>query len=340
MIMAAGLGTRLRPLTGRIPKPMVPVAGTPVMAHVVALARRHGLTELCANLHYLPDTITGHFGDGAAHGVSMTWNFEPDLLGTAGGVREMAAFLSAGGGPFVVLSADAMTDIDLGALVAAHRAAKNVATVGLTRVDDPTHYGVAVLDDEGQITGFQEKPAAGTERSNLANCGIYVFEPSIFERIDGGVQDWAHDVFPRLLAQGARFGGATAAGYWNDVGSLGEYLASNADVLTGAVHVDGLGTDRGDALWIGDGAHVEPSAALSGPIALGAGCRIQADAVLIGPVTVGAGAVVGARAALRETVVWPGYAVPPDTVAVGGVLGDASALARRYTGDRPSPPRT
>jgi NDP-sugar pyrophosphorylase family protein len=335
MIMAAGLGTRLRPITGELPKPMVPVAGKPVMAHVVDLARRHGLTEIAANLHYLPDTIRGYFGDGGADGVSLRWSLEDELLGTAGGVRNVADFLTEPGEPFVVLSADSLTDVDLGALVAAHRRAGNVATLGLTAVEDPSDFGVVVVDGREQIVEFQEKPPLEEARSNLASCGIYVFDPAIFDFVEPGFQDWAKDVFPRVLTSGRPFGGVLVRGYWNDVGSLGEYQSSNRDALLGTVAL-ALPTDEiAEGVRAGRGVEVAGSAVLEGPILLGDGVRIEDRAWIRGPATISAGAVVGSGAALRELNVWPGFRVPPSTVAVGGVLGDAAALARAYaSGER------
>src|SRR5439155_1144116 len=173
MVLAAGLGTRLRPLTYEITKPMVPVLDRPVMEHIIDLLRRHGFDEVIANLHYFPDTIRDYFGEQLSH------RFEPDLLGTAGGVRACAEFF--GGESFLVISGDALTDIDLTALVARHRSAGGIATLAVKRVEDTREYGVVLHDSDGRVTGFQEKPEPAEALSDLGNCGIYVFEPSIFE---------------------------------------------------------------------------------------------------------------------------------------------------------------
>jgi mannose-1-phosphate guanylyltransferase len=245
MILAAGLGTRLRPLTYEMPKPMVPVAGKPVMEHIVRLLREHGFTEVIANLSYLPDQIREHFGDGSAFGVSLEYREEPALLGTAGGVRNCAGFL---GEEFLVISGDALTDIDLGAMREFHASHDGLATLALKAVDDPSQLGVVILGADGRIQGFQEKPDPAEALSDLANCGIYMFRSDIFDFFPGpgeskaagagddpGFADWALDVFPALLANDVPFYGHRFDGYWNDIGSLDELERGNEDARAGLV---------------------------------------------------------------------------------------------------------
>src|SRR5919109_5216106 len=171
MVLAAGLGTRLRPLTYEIPKPMVPVLDRPVMAHILGLLRRQGFDEVIANLHHFPDAVRGYFGD------RIEYRYEEELLGTAGGVRNVADFF--GDDLVVVVSGDALTDIDLNALVDRHRSAGGIATLTVKRVPDTREYGVVLHDREGRITGFQEKPQPDEALSDLGNCGIYMFEAQI-----------------------------------------------------------------------------------------------------------------------------------------------------------------
>ena len=197
-LMAAGLGTRLHPLTGLTSKPMVPILNRPVMEHLLRLLRRHGVTEIAANLHYHPEKIRSYFGDGAEFGVELRYNLEEHLLGTAGGADAFREFLS--GSTFLVMSGDGLTDIDLTAFLAAHRASGGVATLAVKEVDDPSLYGVVVHDDDMRVVGFQEKPRREEALSTLCNCGIYAFEPRIFDFIEpGAFTDWAKDVFPALL---------------------------------------------------------------------------------------------------------------------------------------------
>jgi mannose-1-phosphate guanylyltransferase len=179
MVLAAGLGTRLRPLTYEMAKPLVPVLNRPIMAHILELVRRHGFTDVIANLSYLPEQLRERFGNGSEYGVSLEWSFEEELLGTAGGVRNVRGFFDRG--PFLVMAADALTDIDLGRLLAAHRANDGIATLAVKKVPDTSEYGVVVTGSDGRIQGFQEKPDPPEALSDLASCMIYVFEPEIFD---------------------------------------------------------------------------------------------------------------------------------------------------------------
>ena len=247
MIMAAGLGTRLYPLTGALPKPMVPILNRPALEHIVRLLAEHGVTEAVVNLHHFPDIITRYFGDGSPWGVSLHYAFEEVLLGTAGGVKNNQAFL--GGGSFLVMSGDALTDVHLGEMFEAHRRRGSIATLAVTEVADPSEYGVVVTDEQQRVVGFQEKPSAEEALSHLCNCGIYVFEPGIFERIPAGTfYDFGRQVLPELVADGVPFHVHRVCGYWSDVGSLGEYSRGNADALRGAVRVAVPGMAQADGL--------------------------------------------------------------------------------------------
>ncbi len=219
MIMAAGKGTRLRPVTDLLPKPMAPIVNRPALHHILRLLGRHGFREVVINLHHMPEVITGHFGDGACWVSIFTYSFEPELLGTAGGVKNNEDFL--GDGTFLVMSGDALTDIDLTGLVAAHRRYGSIATMAVKEVADPSLYGVVVTDDDDRVVGFQEKPTREEARSRLCNCGIYVFEPEIFSHIPAGeFDDFGSRVFPDLLRQRVPFHAHTVGGYWSDVGNL------------------------------------------------------------------------------------------------------------------------
>ncbi len=321
MILAAGLGTRLRPLTNLMPKPMAPVLNKPVMEHIVELLAASGFDEVIANLSYLPEQIRGRFGDGSDWGIELSYCEEEDPLGTAGGVGKVREFLAGGSGDsFLVISGDALTDIDLAAMRDAHEtnaAQGAIATLATKRVEDTTQFGVAIIDEEGRIQGFQEKPDPAEALSDLANCGIYMFRSEIFDYFPGpdhkspagdddqppGFVDWAQDVFPALLEGDVPFHSHEFEAYWNDIGTVDEFVQGNFDALTGKVKVtpgegelEG-GTLTGPGCEIGDGVEIRP------PVVLGAGCR------------------VGAGAQLRECVLLPGAELPAGAVAFGGVLG-------------------
>ena len=203
LIMAAGYGTRLEPLTLAVPKPMVPIVNFPTMQHNLELLKKYGFTDVTANIHYHPEQIENYFGDGAKFGVNLSYSFEEKLLGTAGGVKLMAETIAKIDGTFVVLSSDALTDINLHRLTEFHKQKKALVTVALCQVGDVREFGVVIQDETGRITGFQEKPAPEAALSSLANTGIYVFEPEILKLIPDGPYDFGRQLFPQLVAEKA-----------------------------------------------------------------------------------------------------------------------------------------
>ena len=322
MIMAAGLGTRLYPLTRTTPKPMVPVLNRPVMEHMLGLLTRHGVTEVAANLHYYPEQITGHFGDGSGFGVRLHFNEEQELLGTAGGVGAFRDLFADG--TFLVMSGDGLTGADLTAFVAAHRRNGGIASLAVKRVADTTQYGVVVADGDGRITGFQEKPSADEARSDVANTGIYAFEPAIFDYVPAGrFVDWAKDVFPALLADGRPFHRWVLDAYWNDVGDIEQYRNGNFDALAGRVDVRLPGRELPGGIRVGEGVRIDPSAQVTGPALIGAGCVVEAGARLAGPLVIGDGSVVDRGAELQGVIAWDGVVAGGDARVAGSILGSA-----------------
>ncbi len=319
-LMAAGLGTRLYPLTGLTSKPMVPILNRPVMEHLLNLLRRHGVTEIAANLHYHPEKIRSYFNDGADFGVELRYNLEEHLLGTAGGADAFRGFLS--GSTFLVMSGDGLTDIDLTAFLAAHRASGGIATMAVKEVDDPSLYGVVVHDDDMRVVGFQEKPSREEALSTLCNCGIYAFEPRIFDFIEpDAFVDWAKDVFPALLAGGVRFHCWELESYWNDVGNIEQYRLSNFDALLGRVALDVPGRQIAPRVWVGQGTEIEAGVRLEAPILLGAGCLIESGAELIGPLIIGDGCIVERGAVLEGVIQWAGAKAGRGSRLAGSILG-------------------
>ncbi len=310
MVLAAGLGTRLKPLTLEIPKPMVPVLDRPVMAHITGMLERQGFDRLIANVHYYPDTIRGYFGD------RLTYRFEDELLGTAGGVRNVSDFF--GDDPFVVVSGDALTDLDLNELVSRHRSSGGIATLTVKKVESPREYGVVLHDDEGRVTGFQEKPHPAEALSDLSNCGIYCFSPEIFDYFpDDDPVDWADDVFPVLLDHDVPFFIHETTSYWNDVGSLAELREGTWDMLAGDL-----------ALEVGAGTAVpEHVEVLDGAVWIGEGCEIGEGVRLMGPVVIGDGARVGAGSAVRDSIVMPGAQVADESILIDAISAHADIPA-------------
>jgi mannose-1-phosphate guanylyltransferase len=319
MVLAAGLGTRLRPLTYEITKPMVPVLDRPVMAHILDLLDRHSFDETIANLHYFPDSIREHFGE------RLTYRYEPELLGTAGGVRACAEFF--GEDSFLVISGDALTDIDLTALAARHREAGGIATLAVKQVPDTREFGVVLHDREGRITGFQEKPRPDEALSDLGNCGIYVFKPEIFDYFpQRPFVDWAQDVFPALLENDVPFHIHEVREYWNDVGSLGELRQGTFDALRGELRLEVEGEEVAPGVVVSGGRPLPDDAEVEGPVWIGRDVTLGAGVRLMGPVVLGDGATVGERARLRETIVFPGTHVADESILIGAISGHAGIL--------------
>lgn len=341
MVLAAGLGTRLRPLTGSISKPMAPIVNRPVLYHILRLIKKHGFDEAVANLHYHPHAITNYFGKGQRVGIELRYSLEPQLVGTAGGVKAVQRFLSDG--TFLVISGDALTDLDLTKLIEQHRESGGIATLALKRVDDPSNYGVVIREKEnGRILGFQEKPEPGEELSNLCNCGIYIFEPAVFDYIPRDTfYDFGKQLFPEFVTKDIPFHGFEIDGYWNDVGSLEQYRIGNFDALTGKVKVEIPGKEREPGIYVGRGTRISRSAKLIAPILLGDYCRVGENVSLTGPLVIGDHSVIEKGAALEGVIKWRAAQTGAGAKVEGGIIGrgayirdDVHIRDRVVVGDR------
>ena len=336
MILAAGLGTRLRPLTYVMPKPVAPVLNRPIVARIAELLAQHGFRDVVTNVSYLPEQIRAVLGDGTEFGLNVTYSKEREPLGTAGGVGKVRDFLS-GSDSFLVISGDALTDIDLTAMREAHGANVErgaIATLATKRVEDTTQFGVAITDDEGRIQGFQEKPDPAEALSDLANCGIYMFRKEIFDHFPPsdhrspagdedqppGFVDWAMDVFPELLDGDLPFYSHEIDAYWNDIGSVAEFVQGNLDALTGAVRIEPHPGQVSEGIYAGEGSDLD-AVKVKAPVLIGTACHVGAGANVHGPVVVGDRCHLGAGAMLRDCVVLPGAEVPPGALVVGGLYG-------------------
>ncbi|HZC19031.1 MAG TPA: NDP-sugar synthase, partial [Rubrobacteraceae bacterium] len=338
---AAGKGTRLFPLTGVIPKPLVPVADKPILQHIFGLLARAGANEVHVTVHYLADAILGRYGEGARLGsTQIHFHREKRLMGTAGGVKRVSDAVGFDE-PFVVIMGDALTDVDLRDLVAFHKRKGTAATLALTRVEDTSGYGVVELDAEKNVLSFQEKPDPHEAVSNLANTGIYVLEPEVLEKYVPGETffDFAEDVFPALLAAGEKVVGYEGDFYWSDIGTLESYQAAQRDALSGRVAVEVPGERWGKGLWVGKTAWIHPSAygrieghavvgeramigrraSLHGVVAVGDDCRVSDEATIKQSVLL-PGSTVGSGAHLEDCVVGPRYEVRAGECIRGGAL--------------------
>jgi mannose-1-phosphate guanylyltransferase/phosphomannomutase len=281
--MAGGEGTRLRPLTSNQPKPMVPVCGKPCMEYIIELLKRHGIDDIIVTLAFLPKVIRGYFGDGEALGVNIQYSVENAPMGTAGSVKLAQAALDE---TFIVISGDALTDVDLSALVAAHRRTGAMVTIALKRVENPLDFGVVVTDAEGRIERFLEKPTWGQVFSDTVNTGIYVFEPAIFDYIPPDqAYDFSQDLFPKLFNLCLPLYGHVLDGYWQDIGTLDQFLVANRDVLDGKVDVAVPGMHLKNRIFVGENVNLESIDNITGPALIGNYAKIDRDAH-VGPYSV------------------------------------------------------
>ena len=308
MLLAAGAGTRLRPLTLETPKPMVPVVNRPVIHHVLDNLLKHGVEEVMINVHMLPEQVRGYCGDGSRWSLKIRYSHETKLMGTAGAIKKVEKFFEDG--PFFVMSGDGLSDIDLTSMWKFHQKRGSVATMATKRVDARFEYGVTMTDGGQRIKGFLEKPSWGDVFSNKVNTGIYLFEPEVLKLIPKGVYDFGHGLWPKLLKMKKAIYAYETDSYWCDVGNLPEYRRCQNDCLDRKAKINIPGVEIRKGVWVQEGTVVDPKARLHAPVVIGKGCRIAAGAV-VGPYTVvGDRAQVGAGSTLKNCILF-------DNVTVG-----------------------
>ncbi|MFY9649169.1 MAG: mannose-1-phosphate guanyltransferase [Trebonia sp.] len=330
VVMAGGEGTRLRPMTANQPKPLLPVANRPIMEHVLRLLKRHGFEETIVTVQFLAALVRNYFGDGEDVGMFLQYATEEMPLGTAGSVKNAEDALKDS--PFLVISGDALTDMDLTEMCRFHKENGALVTVGLTRVPDPLEFGIVIADEDGRIQRFLEKPTWGQVFSDTVNTGVYIMEPEVLAEVSAKESvDWSHDVFPKLLARGAPIFGYISDKYWEDVGTLESYMKAQADVLSGKVEVDIAGFEVSPGMWIAEGADVDPDAVLKGPLVIGDYAKIEAGATIREYSVIGANVVVKEGAFIHRAVVHNNVFVGQGTTLRGCVVGkntDVMRLAR------------
>lgn len=326
VIMAGGFGTRLRPLSCNIPKPMVSVANKPMMEHIVNLLKQHGLTELVVLLYFQAETIRGYFGDGSDFGVKIRYVQATEDYGTAGAVKNAQEFLDD---RFLVISADVLTDIDLKAAGDFHQNAEAKATMVLARMENPLSYGVVITQEDGKISRFLEKPTWGEVFSDTVNTGIYILEPEVLELIPEKQSfDFSKDLFPHMLSDNQRLFGFVTPDYWKDVGNLEEYFQAHQDILERRVKVD-LGGNllhREDAsLWVGKNVKVGEKVDFKGTVIIGNDAEIGSHCFI-------SNSVLGDDARIREDVnldrcvIWKDTSIGKRSILTEAIVANNSTL--------------
>lgn len=324
LLIAGGLGTRLRPLTYTRPKHLLPIANRPHIEHVLDLLARHEVTDVVLLTSYLASAFDGVIERARTRGIVVEVTHETEPLGTAGALKNAAHLV--GDETFFAFNGDVLTDVDLSALLAFHRTSGGRGTILLTPVDDPSAFGVVPTDDNGRVTGFVEKPPREEATTNEINAGVYVLEPSVLDSIPSGqVVSIEREVFPPLAEEGSLYARATDA-YWMDIGTPAKYLQANLDALAGRFVTDAVGRPGMDVAVVGPSARIDDAARVSSAC-IGEGCVVEADAVihhsvLLDRVTVAAGASV------TGTVLGEGVRVGPRTVVDGRTVGDDEIIDR------------
>jgi len=332
VVMAGGFGTRLRPITERLPKPMAYVANRPMMEHVVRLLKRAGILDLEVLLYFYPDKITSYFGDGSPWGVRIHYIGAESDYGTAGAVKNAEPRID---GTFLVISADIITDFDLSRAIEFHREREAAATIVLTRVPNPIQYGIVITEDDGRIARFLEKPSWGEVFSDTVNTGIYILEPEVLSLIPHGKNfDFSKNVFPEMLSRGDRLLGYIAEGYWKDVGNLDEYLNVHLDILSGKVGIEFEGKKAGSGnVWIGENSRVDFTSDLQN-VVIGRDCVVGAG-VTAENVVLGDGCVVEDGAVLQSSVVWPRTTIHKGVRLLENIIGsDCVIRGRAFLAER------
>lgn len=308
VLMAGGSGTRLRPLTCNLPKPMVPVLNRPIAEHIINLLKRNNIKEIIATLYYLPDVMRDYFQDGKDFGVEMTYAVEEEQpLGTAGCVKNIQQWLD---GTFVTISGDAISDFDLQKAISFHREKKSKATLILTRVPNPVEFGVVITDQEGRISRFLEKPSLSEIFSDTINTGTYILEPEVLDYLpENEESDFSQDLFPLLLEKGEPMYGYVAEGYWCDIGHLEAYREAQYDALDKKVKIDFAYEEKSPGIWIGTNTYIHSTAKIETPALIGNNCRIGARANIEAGTVIGDNVTVGADADLKRPIIWNGATI-------------------------------
>ncbi|MGF1523562.1 MAG: sugar phosphate nucleotidyltransferase [Leptolyngbyaceae cyanobacterium] len=329
VLMAGGSGTRLRPLTCDLPKPMVPILNRPIAEHIINLLKRNGVHEVIATLYYLPDVMRDYFQDGREFGVQMTYAVEEEQpLGTAGCVKNIADLLDD---TFLVISGDGVTDFDLQAAIRFHKAKGAKATLVLAHVPNPVEFGVVIIDKEQRIKRFLEKPSTSEIFSDTVNTGTYILEPEVLDYLPSDQEcDFSKDLFPLLLEKGEPMFGYVAEGYWCDVGHLDAYRDAQYDAIDSKVTMTfDYYTEKSPGFWLGQNTEIDPTAQIQPPVMIGSNCRIGARVNIEAGTIIGDNVTVGNDADLKRPIIWNGAIIGEEAHLRACVISRGTRVDRR-----------
>ncbi|MGZ7070551.1 MAG: DUF4954 family protein [Methanobacterium sp.] len=313
--MAGGKGTRLRPLTLIRPKPMIPLVNKPIIQYTVDRLKRFGLKDIIMTLNYMSTNIKNYFKDGTSFGVDIKYSVEKWPLGTGGSVKKAQKYIDD---TFMVVSGDVLTDVDFKDVLKFHKEKGALVTMVLTEIEDPTHFGIAVMDNDNKITEYLEKPAPEDVFSNVANTGIYILEPEIFEffqeKEEKSELDFSKDIFPEVIKKDAGIYGYVFNGYWNDVGRPETYLEATYDILDQKIKLDFNKSKIEESIgkigniWVGKNVFIDKKARIEGPVVIGDNCTIQEGS------KISKGSVIGNNVSIGKNVNIDGAVILSDSI--------------------------
>lgn len=323
MILAAGVGSRLDPLTSQLPKPLCPILGKPVMEHIVSLCREHGFINLVSNTHVMADKIQNYFGNGKKFGVDLNLVYEKDLTGIAGGIRSCKQYLTQD--VVLVIMGDALTDCDLSSLYEKHISSSCPVTIGIKEVEDTSQFGVVVTDKNNRVISFQEKPKPHEAKSNLANTAIYFFNQSILNEIpsfsEAPKYDVATDLFGRLMSKNIPMQAIDISAYWADIGTLKQYHQSIRDALLGRVKIE-INAERTKFGYKEKGALVDKDAKIQGTAYLGQNVKIGPHVILEGLVYIEKNSVIESSSYINNSVIWADSTIGKNVKVINSIVGN------------------
>ena len=324
IILVGGEGTRLRPLTYSVVKPMVPVANRPFMEHVIRKLALHGIDEIVLAMGYKPDSIYAYFKDGRGSDVKLTYSMEEKPLGTAGAVKNAGGHVDD---TFFVLNGDCFSDINYSDMLNQHKNNRAMATIALTHVDDPTRFGVVETDAAGRVLRFIEKPSWENVTSHWINAGVYIFEPEVLSYIpDNQFYMFENGVFPRMLEKGEPFFAYHNHAYWIDMGTPAQYHLVNCDLLRG-ICSSPLHTARD--IIIAEGCEIHPTARLTGPVMLADGCSVGADVRITGPAVIGHSCRIAGSAVIENSVLWDDITIGEGAIVINSIIASGAKINKR-----------
>ncbi|NJN67802.1 MAG: NDP-sugar synthase [Chloroflexaceae bacterium] len=327
VILVGGLGTRLRPLTCNVPKPMIPLANRPLIERMLVRLRDQGIDEVVLAVRYLADHFRAAFGDGRELGITLHIMEERDPLGTAGAVKNSEHLLE---GDVFVFNGDVVTSLDLQAMLDFHRRKGSKTTIALTPVDDPTQYGLVEMNTDNRILRFLEKPRAEDVMTNMINAGTYIINMEVFRYVPPGeFYMFERGLFPVLLQTGDPMYGYPTRDYWTDVGRPETYLEVNHNILIGRVQVPFPGQEIASRVWVEGAAHIEEGVQLVGPLVIGPDVTIARGASIIGPTVIGARCQIGPNSTVEEAVLWEDNCIEEGASLRRCVLGHGNTIGPR-----------